>query len=311
MANPLIIKSTGGGTFLGLQEMQTSQMDYAVHQVLTEFNTDNVGTGTLNIGAGGSSRGTYIDTVRDEDVGVHPSTNAITSTTYTAFQNTTAVSETSMSHPLFVNDSGYAAEHSNNLNTVLVSRIQANLVANGLGSYWMSQSNPNTSTHSDTGYYVDNTIRSAEGGTSTVRYKLWRKTKGVSAPTTVRPAKLRATSSIKEMSDAELKSICARLRNRIGATGIGEYKLATSDPSGSGQVWRLCSDAMTDTRQTLADQSYTGNYLGQYSTQFLKSYAGFRTIQFTKQYQAVYEKAYTKAYVGVYLGQYTKEYAGQ
>ena len=44
MANPLIIKETGDGTFLGLQEMQTSAMDYAVHHILTEFNTDNVGT---------------------------------------------------------------------------------------------------------------------------------------------------------------------------------------------------------------------------------------------------------------------------
>ena len=72
MANPLRIKATGGGTFLGLQEMQASEMDYAVHQVLTEFNTDNVGTGTLNIGAGGTSRGTFNDTVFNHDVGQHP-----------------------------------------------------------------------------------------------------------------------------------------------------------------------------------------------------------------------------------------------
>ena len=173
MANPLKIKSTGGGTFLGLQEMQASEMDYAVHQVLTEFNTDNVGTGTLHIGAGGTSRGTFNDTVFNHDVGQHPVAGTdFATTTYTAYQNTTSVSESSMSYPLFVNDSGYAAEHSNNLNTVLVSRIQANLVANGLGSYWMSVNNPNTQTHDDTGYYINNTIRSASGGTSTVRYKL-------------------------------------------------------------------------------------------------------------------------------------------
>ena len=80
MSNPLRIKSTGGGAFLGLQEMQTSEMDYSVHQILTEFNTDNVGTGTINIGTGGTSRGTFTDTVRDEDVGTHPSTNSISST---------------------------------------------------------------------------------------------------------------------------------------------------------------------------------------------------------------------------------------
>ena len=116
MANPLIIKETGSGTFLGLQEMQTGAMDYAVHHILTEFNTDNVGTGTLTIGGGGAARGTFDDTVRDENVGDHPSSNSITTTTYTAQQNTTAVAETSMIHPLFINDSGYASEHSNNLN---------------------------------------------------------------------------------------------------------------------------------------------------------------------------------------------------
>ena len=158
MANPLIIKETGSGTFLGLQEMQTGAMDYAVHHILTEFNTDNVGTGTLTIGGGGAARGTFDDTVRDENVGDHPSSNSITTTTYTAQQNTTAVAETSMIHPLFINDSGYASEHSNNLNTILVSRAQANLTTNGLGSYWMSVTSPNTQTHTDTGYFVNNTI---------------------------------------------------------------------------------------------------------------------------------------------------------
>ena len=237
MSNPLRIKSTGGGAFLGLQEMQTSEMDYSVHQILTEFNTDNVGAGTINIGTGGTSRGTFTDTVRDEDVGTHPSTNSISSTVYTLYQNVAAVSESSMSQPLFINDDGYAAEHSNNLNTVLISRALANLTSNGLGSYWMSQANPNTQTHSDTGFYIDNTIRSAEGGTTTVRYKLWRKTAGVSAPSTVRPAKLYNSSNIKEMTDGEIKSLAARLRNRITYAGIGEYRLASSDPSGGGQVW--------------------------------------------------------------------------
>ena len=37
MGNPLKIKETVGGTFLGLQEMQSTEMDYAVHQILTEF----------------------------------------------------------------------------------------------------------------------------------------------------------------------------------------------------------------------------------------------------------------------------------
>ena len=49
MGNPLKIKETVGGTFLGLQEMQTTEMDYAVHQILTEFSTSLTGSGTINI----------------------------------------------------------------------------------------------------------------------------------------------------------------------------------------------------------------------------------------------------------------------
>ena len=53
MGNPLKIKETGGGTFLGLQEMTTNEMDYAVHQILTEFSTSVSGSGTIYINGDG------------------------------------------------------------------------------------------------------------------------------------------------------------------------------------------------------------------------------------------------------------------
>ena len=50
MGNPLKIKETVGGTFLGLQEMQTTEMDYAVHQILTEFSTSLTGASGVTDG---------------------------------------------------------------------------------------------------------------------------------------------------------------------------------------------------------------------------------------------------------------------
>ena len=225
MGNPLRIKTTGSGTFLGLQEMQTTEMDYAVHQILTEFSTSTEGAGTININGSGTLMGSFTDTLRTESVGDHPSTNAHTSTRYDLNQNLFSASETSVVYPLFLNDSGYAAEHSNNLNSTLISRALANLTSNGLGSYYLSETNPNTSLYTSTG----STITDSTIGSNTV-YTLWRKTTGVSAPSTVRTAKLTATSSIQEMSDADIKTLAARLRNQIISTGIGQYKLSATNP---------------------------------------------------------------------------------
>ena len=82
MGNPLRIKTTEGGTFLGLQEMQTTEMDYSVHQILTEFSTSTSGAGTININGDGTSMGAFTDTIRTETIGTHPSTNSLTSTSY-------------------------------------------------------------------------------------------------------------------------------------------------------------------------------------------------------------------------------------
>ena len=257
MGNPLRIKTTGGGTFLGLQEMQTTEMDYAVHQILTEFTVDTTSAGTININGSGGSMGQFTDTKRNESIGDHPSSNSISTTTYDLLANLTTASETSVVYPLFLNESGYAAEHSNNLNDTLISRALANLTSNGLGSYYLSETNPNTSLYTSTG----STITDSTIGSNTV-YTLWRKTTGVSAPSTVRTAKLTATSSIQEMSDADIKTLAARLRNQIISTGIGQYKLSATNPAQAGETWVQVGGAITDTRNTLSDTSYTGQYTG-------------------------------------------------
>ena len=304
MGNPLRIKTTGGGTFLGLQEMQTTEMDYAVHQILTEFSTSTTGSGTVNINGDGTSMGTFTDTIRTESIGSHPTTNAITSTNYTLKQNLSSVAETSIVYPLFLNDSGYAAEHSNNLNTVLISRALANLTSNGIGSYVLAEANPNSSLYTSTGStIVDSSL------TANTTYTLWRKTTGVSAPSTVRTAKL-YSGAIQEMSDTEIKTLAARLRNQISATGIGQYKLSATNPAGSGETWVQVGGTILDKRNTLADIGYNANYVGDYAANWEKQWSGVYTKQYEKIYEGVFTKQFEKAYIGQYEKHYNKQYTG-
>ena len=252
MGNPLKIKSTEGGTFLGLQEMQTTEMDYAVHQILTEFATSLTGSGTININGDGTSMGSFTDTSLSGDLseGDHPGPFSTASSTFTLKQNLESVAETSMITPLFLNDSGYAAEHSNNLNSTLVSRALANLTSNGLGSYYLSATNPNASLYTDSGFTITDS-RFSGNTTDQVVFKLWRKTTGVSAPSTVRTSKLYNNSNIQEMSDTDIKTLAARLRNQIKDTGIGQYKLSASNPAGAGETWVQVGSTVTDIRNNI------------------------------------------------------------
>ena len=305
MGNPLLIKDTVGGTFLGLQEMQATDVNYSVHKILVEFSTSNIGSGCLTVDGPGTAAGTFTDTIRNESVGTHPSTNSISSSTYTLTQNLVSVSESSVVFPLFVDTEGYATENSNSLNDTIISTALANLVSNGLGSYWMSQTNPNDTLYTDTG----STITDTNIGGGSVVYRLWRKTTGVSAPTVARPVKIQS-SSIKEMTDEEIATLTARFRNRLASTGIGSYRLSSVNPAAEGETWVQVSDDLTDTRNELLDTEYSATYIGLYSKQYEKAYIGQYTKQYTKEYEGSFDKSYTKIYTKTYIGQYTKTYTG-
>ena len=57
------------------------------------------------------------------------------------------------------------------------------------------------------------------------------------------------------MSDADIKTLAARLRNQIIATGIGQYKFSASNPAGSGETWIQVGSTVTDTRNIDTDKS--------------------------------------------------------
>jgi len=63
MGNPLKIKTTGGGTWISLQETPDTELTHTIHQILTEFASSTSGTGTLSVGTDtGDSVGTFTDT---------------------------------------------------------------------------------------------------------------------------------------------------------------------------------------------------------------------------------------------------------
>ena len=310
MGNPVRIKETGGGTFLGLQEMTATEMDYAVHQILTEFSTNTDGEGTVSVGSSGTAMGTFNDTkyVGAAAVGDHPGPYNTATTTYTLRMNLETASETSMVHPLFINDDGYAAEHSNNLSTTLIDRAVANLVANGLGSYVLSSSNPDSGLYTTTGSTITDSQFTTNTEGSTVYY-LFRKTTGVSAPSTTRPAKIYNNSSIREMSDTEIKTLAARLRNRIRTDGIGQYKISASNPAQSGETWEE-RGTFTDTRYDVSNQSYGATYIGVFNKTYTGVYIGVYNKAYEKQYEGAFTKDYVKSYTGQYSRQFTKTYQG-
>ena len=130
MGKPLKIKTTGGGTWVALQEIPDTELTHIVHQVLLEFASSTSGTGTLSVGTDtGDSIGSFTDT------------NSSASSTTTVYQNLTSVSETSMIRP--VEFSTTIQETSDaNLNSIIISTALSNLVSNGIGSYVLSTSNP-------------------------------------------------------------------------------------------------------------------------------------------------------------------------
>ena len=109
------------------------------------------------------------------------------------------------------------------------------------------------------------------------------------------------------MSDADIKTLAARLRNQIKDTGIGQYKLSQSNPAGSGETWVQVGSTVTDTRHTLADQTYSASYEGVYTKQYTQLFEGAFNKTYTKAYEGGYNKSYVKTYLGLYEGAFSKE----
>ncbi len=320
MAEPLKIKKSGA-TFQGLQTMTTAEQDYAAHIILKNFASSATGLGTVNIdGVSGTSIGTFSDTTRPYTVGQHPVGTDLTTVTYTFKQVVSpAESETSLTRPVEYSTSGVRQQNDTQLNAAVISRALSNMVAGGVGVYKLQPSAP-VGTWVSRGTITNTT--SAGTNTST----LWQRTDDT-APTTVRPIKY-SSSALREMTDADIQTLTARFRNRIVNTGIGTYKVQTSAPTPG--TWVTSGSAFDDTRNQLANQTYTGSYSGSYSGSYTGTYtrafsgtysraflgtyilfyAGRNAGSFTGSYTGFFTGSYTGSFSGSYTGNYTGNYSG-
>jgi hypothetical protein len=295
MANPLKVKKTGA-TFNGLQIMTNAEMDYCVDVVLKHFANTNSGLGTVNIdGATGTSIGTFVDTSRSGSVGDHPVADSPTTvTTYTFKQDITTTATEVITRPIEHSSSGIRQQNDTQLNASIITRALADCAASGIGSYALQPSSP-AGTWTSIGTITNSVI----GATNTTT--LWRKTGGT-APTTIRPLKYQTSpsKSFKEMTDAEIQGLTNRFRNQIISTGICSYKLQTSAPTPG--TWTTRGSAFDDTRNTLADPSYSGSYTG--------SFTGTYTGNFAGTYVGTFAGTYSRAFAGAYSGAYQRFFSG-
>ena len=299
MANPLRVKSSGA-TFQGLQIMTDAEMDYCVDVILKHFANTNSGLGTVNIdGATGTSIGTFVDTSRSGTVGDHPVADSPTTvTTYTFKQDITTPQIEVITRPIEHSTSGIRQQNDTQLNASIISRALANCVAAGIGSYALQPSSP-----SGTWTSIGTITNSVIGATNTST--LWRKTGGT-APTTIRPLKYQTspTKSFKQMTDPEIQGFTNRFRSQIISTGIGTYKLQATAPSPG--TWTTSGAAFDDTRNALANISYTGSYGGSFTSSYAGSYVG----SYSRSFAGSYTGSYTSGYTGSYSGTYTRVFSG-
>lgn len=279
MANPIKLRSDND-----LQEMTNAEMDYAVHRVLLSFASSS----TLSINPGGTSGltniGNFRDTIRDDAVGTHPTSGSTSSTTYTFYQDRQTQSEASMLRPIGLSTSDLGQQSDTDLNNTIISRALSQMVNDGIGKYQLRASAPSGGTWTNRGT-ITNSVRGASSSTFT----LWQKT-NATAPTTIRPMRLDGSNNLREMSNADIETLVARLRNRINDTGIGQYALQATAPSTG--TWVAAGNSFQDTRRRVQSVNYTGSYsdnyagsrqrfwYGSFGGTFYGTYSGFRNRTF-------------------------------
>jgi len=307
---PLRIKASGSpitaANYQGLQEMTDAEINQYLSYVITnKFADDSDGTGVaeLNVDTAnaltGTSIGTFADTIRVDSIGTHPTAGAVTTTTYYFKQVSSAAAE-SITNRIVGYDAAIKEMTDSDLDTDILDKVIEDMVTETtytVGQYYLSASAPAGGTWTSRYTITDST----QGG-NTVVY-LWQKT----APTTAADADFTSlkldSTNVKGMTSAEIEQIVPNFRNRIISSEIGTYKLQTSAP-GVGTYVQM-GDALTDTRQVVSSQNYSGTYTGTFTGNYVgtSAFAGFYA-GFTGSYSG------PKTFTGFYSSPFTGIYAG-
>lgn len=305
--------------------MSGTELDYSVYKILSSFVASDTDIGSIQVNpantAGLTLIGTFTDTYIASTPGTHPVGTTPVTTTYNFYQNQGSASE-SLVRPIEYS-SGIQEQTDTSLNAAIISRSLANLVSTGIGSYQLAPTSPTGGTWVSKATITNN----LDNTTSNVTY-LWRKTNEVSTPATVRPLKINTATSPKsliEMSDAEIQTLAARVKNQLVSTGIGKCAVQATAPV-SGGTWVTEGVAFVDTTRTTSNVAYSGSYTGTYTGTYTGYYTGTYTGSYTGSYTGTYSGNYTGAYTiyyngrqggttnhtytGFYTGTYTGTYTG-
>lgn len=309
MANPIKMRQHANGLYNdGVQIMSTGDMDYAAKLLLTEFSGSTNETGDLWIDtAGGTAVGTFTDYYYVQALGTHAG-NTLTSKDHVFKQNTASTTE-ALTRPVTSDGTTVAPASDTDLNASIIDRALdrialANTTFAERGTYYLSTSSPSIGgTWVEKGSFTDKVTNDAADSAYTVTFKLWRKTSDTISSDVIRPMKLSGASSLYEMTDAEIKTLESRFRNRIIATGVGKYELKVGVAAPSGGTW-VARGTATARVPTVSSVQYTGTYANQFTAQYTRQVPGPQyaratpgpayAVNFTREYGAQYTNQYLR-----------------
>lgn len=316
---PIRIKASStpisSSNFQGLQQMSDAEINQYLSAVITQKfadDTDGTGTAELNVDTAnaltGDSIGTWVDQIRDDSIGDHPTDGATTDTTYYFKQVTAAASESITNRPVGY-DSAIKEFTDAELDTDILDKVIEDMVTGTgytVGQYSLAATSPSGGTWTSRYTITD----SAQGGNTS--YYLWQKT----TPTTSSNSDLTSlkldSTDVKMMSEAEIEQLVPNFRNRIIDSGIGTYRIQATAP-GSG-TWTQQGDDLEDTRQQVSSQDYAGTFTGSFSGSFSQNFSGSYAGNYVgnKTYSGSYTGTFSGSYAGNYVGTsaYSGDYAG-
>jgi len=321
MSRPIRLKYNTDSTpaVIGLQEMSDTEIDEIADLILDEFSDDatTVGHLAMNTQSSWTSIGTFVDTVRDDPIGTHPST-AISSTNYVFRQKLDSVTTSITAVPMSLHETsgtvdGMEDMPDSEIVSDIINRVQAKLTSAPPGTYKMQPSAPTPGTWVSVATITNSHL---DGANSTY---LWRRTTGSSTMTEVNRTMYRSSSGnghIKQMSDAQIKALVDHFRKEIVDNDIGKYQLAASAPTTG--TWTQVGSGFEDTRHVLEDVSYSGTYTGSYTGTTTSvayytgssSYGGYRYFAGVGYFAGNRSHAYTGYYAGGYAGSRAHTYTG-
>lgn len=293
--------------------------------------------------------GTFIDTTREFGVGTRglDVTRNLTQSTG-IYQYFTNVSETAVVRPLTYNSNNPGELRpmtDDEIFTHIIDPAIDRMTNYGLGSYYLtsatsfnitqypgvwtevfsfndtykSGTESATSVAAFQGRPTASTVSytaNASSSNQTIRYRMYRKTSETAPTNRKRPIIYANTSDrgkhIREMTDAEVRTLVAIFRNKISETTRGIYRFSTTIPAGG--TWSSRSVGVTDLLNVITTgyyqlgQVYTevspisSTYVSTYASNFTGTYAGPTRIEFYRggPLDDGNRASFTRSYTGFY-----------